>query len=159
MGIKHSETIGHKPTKEYRAWMNMRFRCRDKVGKNSATYAGRGIEVCARWNHKNSFPLFLEDMGRAPTETHSIDRIDNNKGYFPENCRWATKREQVLNRSVALTFELDGQTFDTRSLAAYTGIPYATIVWRYYKGLPFEKVISKTKLNKKVHLSKEPEVF
>jgi hypothetical protein len=70
-------------------------RCRNPQGENWENYGGRGIKVCERWL---SYPNFLADMGRKPTPAHSIDRIDVDGNYEPNNCRWATPKEQMQNR-------------------------------------------------------------
>lgn len=85
---QHGESI-RGGTKEWRAWTGMHKRC-----QGSRYYKGR-VFVCERWS---DFPAFLEDVGRAPSLAHELDRIDNEKGYEPGNVRWATHAEQMWNR-------------------------------------------------------------
>ena len=83
-------------TPEYRIWQAMKQRCSEPQQDNWKYYGGRGIAVCDRW--LDSFTAFLADMGRRPSSKHSIDRINNDGHYTPQNCRWATAIEQRANR-------------------------------------------------------------
>lgn len=89
-GSKH----GHYGSRTYRTWNMMLQRCLNKKNDHYADYGGRGISVCERWR---KFENFLEDMGKRPKDT-TLDRVDNSKGYFLENCRWASQKEQTRNR-------------------------------------------------------------
>jgi hypothetical protein len=90
---KHGESL----SKEYRVWHQMKQRCYNKKNKRYYRYGGRGIFVCEKW--KNDFSAFLSDMGRRPSKEHSIDRKNNDFGYSPENCRWATRSQQQRNKT------------------------------------------------------------
>ncbi len=91
---RHGHAQRHEMTRTYKSWISMRQRCRNANAPNFASYGGRGIAVCARWD---SFELFLADMGPRP-EGMSIDRIDVDGNYEPGNCRWATPKQQQANR-------------------------------------------------------------
>lgn len=90
------ERHGMVNTREYYAWYNMRSRCNRSNIKSYNNYGAKGVTVCDRWN--SSFNRFLEDMGKCPSDKHEIDRIDNSKGYTPDNCRWSSPDTQNQNR-------------------------------------------------------------
>lgn len=86
--------------KEYSVWLGIKKRCSNKNEKCYKHYGGRGVQMCPRW--KNSFSDFLKDMGKKPFSGYSIDRIDNSGGYYKHNCRWATTKEQSINKRTTI---------------------------------------------------------
>lgn len=86
--------LSHLP--EFKIWVDIRRRCYQPQNKSYANYGGRGIGMSEEW--RNSFENFIRDVGRRPSAVHTIDRIDNNKGYEPGNCKWSTREDQGRNK-------------------------------------------------------------
>lgn len=110
---------GISKTTEYRTWSGMKARCYNTKSKAYKNYGGRGIKVCDRW--LNSFDNFLSDMGKKPNKEYTIDRIDNNKGYEPNNCRWADDFTQSNNKRTNFNALIDGKTISCTQLARKVG--------------------------------------
>ena len=121
---------GAKRTRTYRIWQSMVKRCHDPKSTKFHAYGGRGIAVCEAWR---TFTGFLADMGECP-EGMSIDRIDNNLGYFKDNCRWATVQEQARNTSRSRMITHNGETLCLRDWERRLGLGYGTLWRRLAKG-------------------------
>lgn len=132
--------IDGKLTKEYRAWKNMKARCYSNCNKTHGKYHENKIQVCDRW--KNSFEDFVQDMGVAP-ENHSLDRIDNLGNYEPNNCRWATVKEQTANRSdFNLKYTYNGETKILSEWAELYNLDYNNLHKRIFRSnMSFEEAI------------------
>ncbi len=134
---KHGHaTNGISPT--YHTWAGMIARCSNPKNKRYKDYGGRGITVCDRWK---SFENFLADMGEKPQGT-SIDRIDYSKGYSPDNCRWATAKEQARNKTNVPLYEYDGIKRSAPEWAEVTGINIGTLKDRLYAGWTTERALT-----------------
>lgn len=130
----HGHYRGHRPSAEYCAWQNMKKRCANPRGHEIQVYAARGIKVCDRW--ENSFEAFLEDMGPRPSGRHSIDRIENQKGYEPGNCRWALPEVQAGNRDYCIMVDVNGEPMNLAAALRATGstLSRACVKQRLKKG-------------------------
>lgn len=120
---------GRKRT-EYVIWRAIKYRCLVPTCNNYQQYGGRGITICDRW--KDSFENFLADMGHRPSKNHSIDRIDNDKGYAPDNCRWATSKEQAYNRRTNVLMTIDSETKTVTEWSTTFNIPTYALERIYY---------------------------
>lgn len=114
--------------KERLAWKNMKGRCYNPNNPSYSYGGGKGVTVCDRW--LNSFQAFLLDMGPAPTQSHSVDRINNDGNYEPGNCRWATNSEQQHNTTKCRWMTHAGKTMLATDWSNETGLSYSTITAR-----------------------------
>ena len=132
-------THGQSSTATYNTWLRMIARCGNPQHPKYKYYGGRGIQVCERW--LSSFENFLADMGHKPTGK-TLDRYpDNNGNYEPENCRWATMREQSNNRRSNVLVTAHGQTLTVAQWAEISGKRPATIHDRLRSGLAGESAV------------------
>lgn len=123
---------------EYHTWRNMKTRCTNPKANNYPRYGGRGIRVCARWE---SFANFIEDMGLRPPG-HSIDRIDSDGDYSPENCRWATAEAQQNNKRNNVYHNYGGEKLTVPQIARKVGAhPKALWACLNDKGLDLNSAI------------------
>ena len=125
---KHGHNRWGKMTSTYIAWRNMIARCSYPAAGSFRFYGARGIKVCERWR---DFTNFLTDMGECPIGL-TLDRIDSDKDYEPNNCRWATKKEQA--RSSRRLAWFDGKPMSRREIADRLGISPKLLSWRIRVG-------------------------
>lgn len=132
-------THGLSKTPTYRKWLHMKMRCKAKGGKCFVNYVLRGIQVCDQWQ---TFEGFFKDMGESPTIEHQIDRIDNDKGYYPENCRWVTRYENQLNKRNTRWVTYNGETKIAKEWARILGMGYDTLLHRLNVGWSVEQAFT-----------------
>lgn len=133
--LTHGESKPRTP--EYKTWKSMNERCGNPKHRAYASYGGRGIKVCERWS---SFENFLADMGRRPAG-HQIERKNNDRGYEPENCVWATRKANTRNRRCARTVELDGKKVHLLEACERFGVTPSTVISRVERGWSLEQAL------------------
>lgn len=139
-------------SKEYGAWYSMLDRCYNSSCQAWSNYGGRGISVCDRWLGKDGFENFFQDMGEAPSPNHSLDRIDNSLGYFPQNCRWATDKQQARNRRTNRVFTIEGQTKPLVEWCEIYTIPYRLVKDRLRDGWDIIRSLTTPKRRTYLHI-------
>lgn len=132
-------THGKTNSITYQSWIRMKTRCLNPNSPRYSQYSKLGIEP--KW--VDSFEEFLKDMGERPSVKHSIDRIDNTKGYYPGNCRWATQKEQANNTSTNILLTLNNTTKTVKEWSEELNIPYKRLIQRVHsESFPVEKITS-----------------
>jgi hypothetical protein len=132
------EQHGMNGTPTYLVWAAVLRRCTNPNSKDYPRYGGRGITVCERW--AKSFAAFYADMGEKPPGMQ-IDRIKNERGYEPDNCRWVTSQVNNRNRRDSVYVEYRGERLHIRELADRHGIRPATLAWRLKHGMSVERAV------------------
>lgn len=122
---------GHSSEPEFGAWVQMLGRCLNPKNQAYPLYGARGISVCPRWK---TYEKFLADMGRRPSTKHSLDRIDNDRGYEPGNCRWTDHQTQMNNTRRNVVIEHDGRSQTVAQWAREIGVSERALRNRLNRG-------------------------
>jgi hypothetical protein len=126
------KTHGMRESKEYSTWVSLKNRCLRKSSKDYERYGKKGITVYLPWI--NNFQMFFDHIGLSPSNNHSIDRIDNTKGYEPGNVRWATRSEQQRNKSNTVYVTNGKETKHINDVAESLGISRGAAHLRLKRG-------------------------
>jgi hypothetical protein len=134
--VKHGGYMGGSEKAEHYIWRSMLQRCQNPKNNQWRYYGGKGISVCEEWL---SYSNFISDMGGRPSKDHSLERINNDEGYNPNNCRWATRSEQQKNKTTT-KFYTNGSFLGTLvDCAKHIGISKELAHWRWKSWGTFEK--------------------
>lgn len=134
------EIVHPSKTREYYVWKAARSRCYNPRNKGFDHYGGRGITMCDEW--RDDVQAFLRDMGPRPSPKHSIERIDNDGPYSPDNCRWGTRVEQASNTTRNNQVTLNGETHTLTEWARRFGVKLSTIYARLDRGWTMQRAIT-----------------
>lgn len=130
---------GMAKTKVYKTWAGMKSRCTNPNNARWADYGGRGIYLCDSWM---DFEPFYQDMGEPPSKYHSLDRINVNGNYCPENCRWATSKEQSLNMRTNLRITINGDEKTVHEWASIYSMTHTCLRTRLRRGWEIVRAVS-----------------
>jgi hypothetical protein len=134
-----TRTHGRSGTVEFKIWWDMIRRCEDPNNKAYHNYGGRGITVS---DELHAFEVFFAEVGERPSPKHSLDRIDNTRGYEVGNIRWATRHDQARNTRQNIWITFNGQTMIEKDWAKKVGIRYVTLRWRLRHGWSLERALN-----------------
>jgi hypothetical protein len=137
-----TDSHGMTGTPEHRAWLSMNGRCHTTTSRGYANYGGRGITVCEEW--RRSFRSFYDHVGPRPSSSHSVDRIDNERGYEPGNVRWALPRQQMRNTRRVHLLAHDGVTMTIVEWEEKLGIKQRTILMRIRSGWTTDQALTRS---------------
>lgn len=138
-GHKYGQTHGMIRTPEYKAWCNMRNRCKNPNNPEYKNYGARNVGICPTWD---DFRQFYADLGPRPSKDHSLDRIDNDAGYSKANCRWGTRKQQNRNKRSNVRVKINGVTKCKIEWMEQYGLHANLVRDRVKYGWPLEKALT-----------------
>lgn len=137
---KKKTTHGKSNIPEYHVYHAVLARCTKPTADAFYWYGQRGIKICERWLGHNGFENFFSDMGPRPSKDYSIERLNNNGDYSPDNCVWATRREQSANRRNTIRMTILGKSMCQAEFARMLGVSEIAIEWWRKKGMTPEQI-------------------
>lgn len=159
IGNKNRQTHGMKKTRFYSIWIGMKTRCLNKNHVWYKHYGGKGIKICKKWLvfqgfYDDMFQSYLDHVSRFSEKNTSLDRVDGEKNYCIENCRWATKLEQSMNTRNTILISYNQITLSLHGWSKKTGVSYYCLWNRYKKGIRPPQLFNNTTKKKIYDLSK-----
>lgn len=143
--VETNTTHGLSGTRFYQCWRDMRVRTESEKSIAYGRYGGRGITVCDRWLTFENFVSDMHESYLSHAENHgekdtTIERIDNSNGYSPDNCRWATNKEQAINRRKNKKYQVNGELLRPQEIADKYGLSYAAVIHRIRRNWPANRM-------------------
>ena len=148
----NSKKHGKTRSRLFVIWSGIKSRCTYEKNIEYKNYGGRGITVCDEWA-KDFMTFYNWSMANGYQDNLTIDRIDNDKGYYPDNCRWVTMREQQNNRKNNRKIMYENKEYTVSKLSEKLNIPYATLLWRINNGWKLEELSLTPSLNNRIKRS------